>query len=176
MPFNTPCLTTIWTVKVTLAVINWRLQVQVWLPIQVLPSLMTLLILPTPLATLGRQVDAGLTKKSPFSTILRQTALSICWEASTWRKLNLTKHVRWSNQRMIHNATTSGAMYIYLILLIVFYLTDLRAVQKLCGIYKAIFLWDKKSSSRWHDIYSINAQTVSEQQVLDEWLRTPEVS
>ena len=54
------------------------------------------------------------------------------------------------------------------------YLTDL--VRKLCGIYKAISLWDKKSGSGWHEDYGVNARTAAERQVLEEWLKTPEVS
>ena len=54
------------------------------------------------------------------------------------------------------------------------YLTDL--VQKLCGIYKAISLWDKKSGSGWHKGYGVNAHTVAKRQVLDEWLKTPDAS
>jgi hypothetical protein len=54
------------------------------------------------------------------------------------------------------------------------YLADL--VQKLCGIYKAISLWDKKSGSGWHEDYGTNAWTAAERQVLDEWLKTPDVS
>ena len=54
------------------------------------------------------------------------------------------------------------------------YLADL--LQKLCSIYKAISLWDKKSSSGWHDDYGVNAWTAAEKQVFDEWLKTPEVS
>lgn len=64
-------------------------------------------------------------------------------------------------------------MYIYLLSMRV-YLTDLPL--KLCGIYKAISLWDKKSGSGWHDEYGVNAWTVAEKQVFDEWLKTPEVS
>lgn len=57
------------------------------------------------------------------------------------------------------------------------YLTDSDFIlRKLCGIYKAISLWDKKSGSAWHDIYGVNARTVAEKQVLDEWLKTPDVS
>ena len=86
-----------------------------WLPIQTsLLLLPTLLILPTPLVVLGRQVVAGWIKKSPyFSTMLRCTALSTRQEASTWRKANSTKLVTWSSQKMLRNATTSGAMYVY---------------------------------------------------------------
>jgi hypothetical protein len=64
-------------------------------------------------------------------------------------------------------------MYISLLRVQV-YLTDL--VRKLCGIFKAISLWDKKSGSGWHDDYGVNARTAAERQVLDEWLKTPEVS
>ena len=64
-------------------------------------------------------------------------------------------------------------MYIYLLSMRI-YLTDLPL--KLCGIYKAISLWDKKSGSRWHADYGVNARTAAEKQVFDEWLKTPEVS
>jgi hypothetical protein len=66
-------------------------------------------------------------------------------------------------------------MYVYISLLSVYLrVTDL--VRKLCGIFKAISLWDKKSGSGWHDDYGVNARTAAERQVLDEWLKTPEVS
>ena len=74
---------------------------------------------------------------------------------------------------MLCNATTSGVTYVYILLLRV-YLTNL--VQKLCGIYKAISLWDKKSGCAWHEDYGVNAQTAEEKQVFNEWLKTPEVS
>ena len=52
--------------------------------------------------------------------------------------------------------------------------TDL--VQKLCGIYKAICLWDKKSGGGWHEDYGVNVWTAAEKQVFNEWLKVSDVS
>ena len=56
------------------------------------------------------------------------------------------------------------------------YLTDF--IRKLCGIYKAICLWDKKTGigHGFHDEYGVNARTDAEKKVFNEWLKTPEVS
>jgi hypothetical protein len=43
-------------------------------------------------------------------------------------------------------------------------------------IYKAISLWDKKSGSGWNDVHGVNARTLAERQVFDEWLKSPDVS
>ena len=43
------------------------------------------------------------------------------------------------------------------------------------AIYKVVSLWDKKSGSGWHDNYGANAQTPTEKQVFEDWLKTPKV-
>ncbi|KAF8221168.1 hypothetical protein L208DRAFT_1329698, partial [Tricholoma matsutake] len=44
----------------------------------------------------------------------------------------------------------------------------------LCTTYKAILEWDKRSGLGWNDSYGANAQTPSEKQVFEEFLKTPE--
>lgn len=51
----------------------------------------------------------------------------------------------------------------------------LSALQ-LCGTYKAISQWDKKSGCGWHDMLGANVQTPSEHEVFQEFLKTPDVS
>ena len=52
---------------------------------------------------------------------------------------------------------------------------DYLFILQLCAIYKAVLQWDKKSGSGWHDDYGANAQTPSEKEVLEEFVKTPEV-
>ena len=69
-------------------------------------------------------------------------------------------HYKWNN-------VCISAIYKRLILL---------TVWKICAIYDAIAHWDKKSRSGWHNQYGVNARTAAEKVVMDEWVRSSDVS
>ena len=136
---NTPQLTMIWIASTPRIII---------IQLLILASLppWTLLILLTLLVVLGRQVDAGQTKKLPYClTMLRHIATSTQQEASTWRKLNLTKPTTQSNQKMLRNATTSGAMYVFILftrfILLILYWKALHNLQVHHSLGQEVWQW-----------------------------------
>ena len=143
MQFNTPQLTTIWMASTSRIIIHRRM-IQL-LILALLPPL-TLLILLTLLVVLGRQVDVGQTKKLPYClTVLRYIAPSTQQEASTWKKPNLAKPTTQSNQKMLYNATTSGAMCVCILLtrfiLLIFYGKALHDLQVHCSLGQEVWQW-----------------------------------